>query len=209
VAVNGGLSAAGIAAIRLLVVGGVAVALAWPYMQDYIPYPPPHQRPTPTVPPPTQTGSAPDLTLLLLAFAVAATAAALVLVVWIGQRRLNPRSRADDEPVLGSDRLGQGRPEIADEALSALMLHADARRAILACYMQLERALARRGFPRPPEQTALEYSRRVLEQAGAPIEPVRRLTMLFHLAAFSSHAIDDSMREVAIESVRAIGGATQ
>jgi hypothetical protein len=68
----------------------------------------------------------------------------------------------------------------------------------------MERGLANRGIPRNPQETALEYMRRLLERAGAPNLPLQSLTKLFHLAGFSAQPIDESMRETAISALRAI-----
>jgi hypothetical protein len=68
----------------------------------------------------------------------------------------------------------------------------------------MERGLANRGIPRNPEETALEYMRRLLERAGAPNAPLQSLTSLFHLAGFSAQPMDESMRETAISALRAI-----
>jgi uncharacterized protein DUF4129 len=90
-----------------------------------------------------------------------------------------------------------------------LLADKDARRAILACYALMESGLAQRGLPRSPEETAFDYSRRVLAHAGAPQGPLRSLTALFHLAGFSSQPINETMRQTAIGSLRAIGEAAQ
>ena len=68
----------------------------------------------------------------------------------------------------------------------------------------MERSLAKRGVPRRSEETAIEYARRLLIESGAPSAPVLSLTTLFHIAGFSNHAIDETMRTSAMNSVRAI-----
>ncbi len=83
----------------------------------------------------------------------------------------------------------------------------DPRRAILACYAVMEQRLGKIGIQRSSEETALEYERRVLERSGAPLKPVHALTELFHLAGYSSHAINESMRQSAIDSLLEISHA--
>jgi hypothetical protein len=125
-----------------------------------------------------------DLTWLLVVLAVAGTIAVGLLIAWSLRAR--------------------GRYQRTDETLQAMVSERDPRRAILACYARMERGLASRGIPRAPEETALEYMRRLLEGAGAPNDPLRSLTALFHLAGFSAQPMDESMRETAISALRAI-----
>lgn len=84
--------------------------------------------------------------------------------------------------------------ELAGETLQSMMSDRDPRRAILACYALMERGLASRGVQRSPEETALEYMRRLLRGAGAPDAQLRSLTGLFHIAGFSAQAMDESMK---------------
>jgi hypothetical protein len=142
------------------------------------------------------------VTWLLIVVAIAGSIAVGLLVVWLlpalRHRQRIARSQApiaDEMPALS---------ELTDESLQAMMSERDPRRAILACYARMERGLANRGIPRNPQETALEYMRRLLERAGAPNLPLQSLTKLFHLAGFSAQPIDESMRETAISALRAI-----
>jgi len=99
--------------------------------------------------------------------------------------------------------------DLTDQALLELLAQKDPRRAILVCYALMESGLARRGLPRSPEETALEYAHRLLAAAGAPPAALRSLTGLFQLAGFSGHSINETMRQSAISSLRAIGEVAQ
>ena len=191
------------AAIRLLVLGGIAMVIAWPYSPlgpNQPATPPTGYEVTPTpFPPSGNLFTLPDLTWLWIG--LTAAAAGLFVVVLIRQRRRHGESAptpSDDDNALA---------KAADAALSALMSEGDARRAILACYEKMERSLAKQGVPRRPEETAVEYARRLLLESGAPREPVLSLTTLFHIAGFSAHVISETMRTSAITSVSAISEA--
>jgi uncharacterized protein DUF4129 len=188
------------AAIRLVVLAGLAVVVAWPYFGGtpgfskgpvgfgWFPAP---IRPTKV-----------DLTWLLVVLAVAGTIAVGLLIGWSLRGRGRYQRTAEVQPQVADDRLNLS--ELTDETLQAMVSERDPRRAILACYARMERGLASRGIPRAPEETALEYMRRLLEGAGAPNDPLRSLTALFHLAGFSAQPMDESMRETAISALRAI-----
>ncbi len=195
--------AAGNAALRALVLGALAVVFAWPYVQG--PSSPIRVRPSP---PPVATfhaGSL-DLTWLLPVLGIACLVGLSYLVA-----RLAPhgwgRRRKSASVAISTD-IATLR-DLTDQALLELLTQSDPRRAILACYALMESGLAKRGLPRSPEETALEYARRLLATAGAPPAALRSLTGLFELAGFSGHAINETMRQTAISSLRAIGEATQ
>jgi hypothetical protein len=101
--------------------------------------------------------------------------------------------------------------EIADdvvasigEALDDLEAEQDARRAVIAAYARMERVLARHGLRRKESETAVEYLRRILLGLTSRTDAVTRLTSLFEQAKFSRHEIDGSMKQDAIDALRAI-----
>jgi hypothetical protein len=111
--------------------------------------------------------------------------------------RLQPRSRAELAAAALSDAL--------DESLDDLRSEPDSRRAVIAAYARMERALAAAGVPRRPAETALEYLARVLSgllqtSAGS----VMRLTELFERAEFSLHEIGPGLKDEAIEALVAV-----
>jgi hypothetical protein len=112
-------------------------------------------------------------------------------------------ARADDsEAVL--------RRRLTDElaALSAdLDETGDAREAVIACYVRMERALAEAGSPRRPSESPLELLSRVLGEQDVPEPDVRRLTDLFTEARFSDHPVTGEMRDAARRSLRGIADA--
>jgi Domain of unknown function (DUF4129) len=94
----------------------------------------------------------------------------------------------------------------AAESLADLRVAGDVRREIIACYVQMERALRRAGLARRPSEAPLEYLGRVL----MPVAPAagRSLTELFERAAFSVEPLGVSERERAIDALKALRSAT-
>ena len=90
------------------------------------------------------------------------------------------------------------------DAIDDLEAEPDARRAVIAAYARMERVLARHGLRRKQSETAVEYLRRVLLGLTSRTEAVTRLTGLFEQAKFSRHEIDGSMKQDAIDALRAI-----
>jgi hypothetical protein len=102
------------------------------------------------------------------------------------------------------------RHRVADElaALSAeLDTGADAREAVIACYVRMERALADAGSPRHPTESPLELLDRVLGEQAVPAADATRLTELFSEARFSTHPVTDEMRDAARRSLAAVADA--
>jgi hypothetical protein len=91
-----------------------------------------------------------------------------------------------------------------DESLDDLRTEPDLRRAIIAAYARMERALALGGIPRRPSEAPLEYLERALRELDTSAEGVRRLTDLFEWAKFSQHEPEPEMRDEAIHALVAV-----
>lgn len=91
-----------------------------------------------------------------------------------------------------------------DESLDDLRAEPDLRRAIVAAYARMERALAAGGLPRRPAEAPLEYLGRALLELETSAESVRRLTELFEWAKFSQHEPEPRMRDEAIDALAAV-----
>ena len=118
-------------------------------------------------------------------------AAAFMLI-----RRREPRPRAM--------RAAAELARALDATLDDLRADPDPRRAVIAAYAQMERALARAGLPRKPSEAPREYLHRALPAVGAGATSVERLTLLFERAKFSPHAIDAEMKEEAIAALESL-----
>ena len=92
-----------------------------------------------------------------------------------------------------------------DESLDDLRAERDVRRAIIACYARMERALARTGAARRPSETPFEFLARVLEHIARA--PGRVLTDLFERAKFSTEPLGDADKQQALAALEALRAA--
>ena len=106
---------------------------------------------------------------------------------------------------------GLGSPTMEDDmvatigdAIDDLEAEPDARRAVIAAYARMEGVFARHGMRRIPSETPVEYLRRLLLGLTSRADAVTRLTGLFEHAKFSRHEIDGTMKQDAIDALRAI-----
>lgn len=132
---------------------------------------------------------------------------AIVLALFVAPRlrRLSRTKRIDPTTAAATSGDTNAGAAIQEESLLDVRSEQDPRRGILLCYMHMEHTLSRRGMPREPSETALEYAWRLLAKTGAPpAQPIQSLTRLFHLAGFSAIEVNEEMRKAAIDSLQAI-----
>jgi len=91
-----------------------------------------------------------------------------------------------------------------DESIDDLRNDPNLRRAIVAAYARMERALGRAGLPRHPAEAPFEYVERALQSLETSADSVRRLTALFERAKFSQHEPEPGMRDEAIDALVAV-----
>ena len=91
-----------------------------------------------------------------------------------------------------------------DESIDDLRNDPDLRRAIVAAYARMERALGHAGLPRHPAEAPFEYVERALVSLDTSSASVRRLTALFESAKFSHHEPEPEMRDQAIDALIAV-----
>jgi hypothetical protein len=126
--------------------------------------------------------------------------AALVVVIaglgFVGWRRRRRRaaSHRDDD-----------FRQVLDASLDDLRREPDVRRAIIACYARMERALANSHRGREAHETPFEFLGRVLQRVAE--EPGRVLTELFESAKFSIEPMDVSDKNRAIGALERLRGA--
>ena len=131
--------------------------------------------------------------IVVLSIAVVGAAAGAVLL-WHTQRRRPSAARA-----------AAALAAALDESLEDLRSERNARRAVIAAYARMERALGAAGFPRRTAEAPLEYLSRVLRDlVRASAGSVARLTALFERAKFSRHEIGPELKEEAIEALVAV-----
>ncbi len=120
------------------------------------------------------------------------TAAAIAIV--LNRRAGRPRSVPVQSPELAL-------ADVLDETLDDLRAETDPRRAVIATYTRMERALGAAGLPRLPTEAPEEYLGRILDAVVVTPLLARRLTDLFALARFSVHDVDLEMKEQAIDTL--------
>ena len=126
-----------------------------------------------------------------------ATASGMVLLGFIGARTVR-RSRTE---LMAKHVLEQEFALLIDDTLDDLRAEKDPRRAIIAAYARMERLFETYGVPRSPAEAPMEYLGRALLELRASGAALGRLTGLFQWAKFSSHDVDEVMREDAIAAL--------
>lgn len=111
-----------------------------------------------------------------------------------GRRRLEPFS----------DNLGPALVDVLDETLDDLRAESDPRKAVIAAYARMERALGAFGLPRDPAEAPDEYLGRILTDLDVSRRATSRLTALFAWAKFSGHDVAPEMKDEAIEALEAV-----
>lgn len=174
----------------IFVLGVAAMIRIWANGQDGAASQPNLPNTGPIAPETTPTTGG-DLGLLIACVGVAVVAALVAAVLF--RRRTTPY-------------VPPARPEgvaaILDEGLGALLGESDPRRAVIAAYVAMERAMARQGWARRPAEAPSEYLARVLGVAPARARDLDQLVALYQVARFSEHPVSPDMREIAVESVR-------
>ena len=130
--------------------------------------------------------------LVAAAGGITALIVVLAVVAAIVARRSRRRVSApveEEDPVV----------QALDESLDDLRRERDVRRAIVACYARMERALAGAGRGRRAHETPLEFLQRVLERVAH--EPGQVLTELFERARFSVEPMGESEKRSAIAAL--------
>jgi hypothetical protein len=155
--------------------------------------------PPPAPVPPAAAGASGGGAALAAAITVAVLLALAAIVITLLVLRSRARRRT------GAPRTHrQALAEAVDESLDALRATADPRRAVIAAYAALERALSRAGLPRGRHEAPFEYVPRALDRLPDHGPHLHRLAELFELAKFSRHDIDPAMRDEALRALTAV-----
>ena len=120
------------------------------------------------------------------------------------RRRVRQRLTAESD----DEALAEELAALLDATLDDLRAEPDPRRAVIAAYARMERALAAYGLPRHPFEAPLEFLERASPELAGPhpggLRLVFELTHLFERAKFSQHAVDEEMKRDAIASLEAL-----
>jgi Domain of unknown function (DUF4129) len=90
------------------------------------------------------------------------------------------------------------------DTLEDLYAERDPRTAVISAYARMEQTFAAYRVPRSEAETSLEYVERALDRLFVSGWAVRRLTLLFERAKFSSHDVDTTMKDDAIETLASV-----
>ncbi|HUD38283.1 MAG TPA: DUF4129 domain-containing protein [Streptosporangiaceae bacterium] len=143
---------------------------------------------------------------LLLYVIIAILIAALVVIAVLawrhhGRLRTHPPDLEIEE--ISEDKLARA----VQSGQLALREFDDARRAIIACYLAMERSLAEAGAARGAAETPDELLDRAVAAGLVPPAPAGRLTALFYGARFSSHPVPAAARDQALAALDEIAAA--
>lgn len=130
-----------------------------------------------------------------------AAAATLAVVIAFTALMIARERRHKRKPKAPRQAAVEALAAAIDDSLEDLRREPDPRKAVIAAYARMERALAAHGLPREPSEAPHEYLARVLAELDASAGSVRHLTVLFERAKFSPHLIDLAMKEEAIEAL--------
>ena len=131
--------------------------------------------------------------LVVLALVVIAIVASL-----LSERSRRRRREQVPEPLLPA------LTDVLEETLDDLRAETDPRRAVIAAYARMERALAAYGLPRSPSEAPDEYLLRIFADLEVSRRATSRLTALFTWAKFSGHDVAQEMKQEAIEALEAV-----
>jgi hypothetical protein len=144
-----------------------------------------------------------NLTLgpVLYGLLIVVLVAAVVVSVWWSMRLRRPAA-----PRIVADGHAEELREAVEEGRAALAAVDDARAAIIACYVAMERRLADRGTERGAADTPDELLARAVAAGTVRGGAADRLTSLFYEARFSSHPLGGGQREAASAALDELAG---
>lgn len=145
----------------------------------------------------------PDFLDVVLQVLLVAAGLALVINLWNRRPRLRWRRARppDDFDVL--DDLARLVTADAEAQRTALSSGAP-RNAIVACWLRLETTTVEAGFERDPADTSEEFTARILHHFAVDPSAVDRLAALYREARFSTHDMDETDRQSAIDALDAV-----
>jgi Domain of unknown function (DUF4129) len=141
---------------------------------------------------------------VLYGLLVVVLAAAVLLSVW-WSRRFAPSLRTRNDDYIAED--PEDLREAVESGRSALRTVDDARAAIIACYVAMERSLAERGTARAVADTPDELLARATSSGLVRGTAPARLTALFYEARFSTHPLGRGQRDAAEQALDELAAA--
>jgi Domain of unknown function (DUF4129) len=129
---------------------------------------------------------------ILYGLLVVVLVAAVAISIWWSSRLRRPAA-----PLVITDTSAEELREAVESGRAALAEIDDARAAIIACYVAMERSLAERGTQRSVADTPDELLARAVAAGTVAGPAASRLTALFYQARFSSHPVAAGQRAAA------------
>jgi Domain of unknown function (DUF4129) len=129
---------------------------------------------------------------ILYGLLVVALLAAVAISIWWSSRLRRPAA-----PLVIEDVGAEELREAVESGRAALAEISDARAAIIACYVAMERSLADRGTSRTVADTPDELLARAVAAGTVRGPAAGRLTALFYEARFSTHPVAAAQRAAA------------
>ena len=123
---------------------------------------------------------------ILYGLLIAVLVAAVVISIWWGSRLRRPAA-----PLVIQDADTEDLEAAVAAGRAALQQVDDARAAIIACYVAMERSLAERGTAREAADTPDELLARAVATGTVRGTAAGRLTALFYEARFSTHPMTE------------------
>jgi hypothetical protein len=138
---------------------------------------------------------------ILYGLLIALIVAAVVVSIWWSTRLRRPAA-----PLVIEDVSTDELREAVQEGRAALARIDDARAAIIACYVAMERSLADRGTARGAADTPDELLARAVAAGVVRGGAAGRLTELFYEARFSTHPVGGGQRDAASAALDELAG---
>jgi len=138
---------------------------------------------------------------ILYGLLIALIVAAVVVSIWWSTRLRRPAA-----PLVIEDVSTDELREAVQEGRAALARIDDARAAIIACYVAMERSLADRGTARGAADTPDELLARAVAAGVVRGGAAGRLTELFYEARFSTHPVGAGQRDAAGAALDELAG---
>jgi hypothetical protein len=129
---------------------------------------------------------------ILYGLLIVALVAAVAISIWWSARLRRPAA-----PLVIVDTSAEELREAVESGRAALAELDDARAAIIACYVAMERSLAERGTQRSVADTPDELLARAVAAGTVRGPAASRLTALFYEARFSTHPLAARQRAAA------------
>ena len=135
---------------------------------------------------------------ILFGLLIAALVAAIAISIWWSARQRRPVAAGLAEDLAEDS---EDLRDAVEEGRAALAELDDARAAIIACYVAMERSLADRGAARNAADTPDELLARAVTSGVVRGPAAERLTGLFYEARFSSHPLGPDQRDAARQAL--------